>query len=450
MITGKHLSRRTLLRGFGAAIALPALDAMSPAFAAGAARLGAKSPIRMTVAYVPNGIVMKDWTPAAEGADFEFTRILKPLEAYRDRLLVLSNLAQINGRPLGDGPGDHARAASTFLTGAHPRKTAGADISVGVSVDQVAAQGLGNQTRFASLELGCEDGRQVGNCDSGYSCAYSNSLSWRTPNAPNPPEINPRAVFERLFGTNTADDAASRAKRARYDKSILDFVLEDAHKLQGDLGATDRRKLDEYLTAVRDIERRISDSEKNNTDVVPTIDKPAGVPVDYSDHAHLMFDLQTIALQADLTRIITFMMGREGSNRTYREIGVPDAHHPITHHRNDPEMVEKVTKINCYHIEQFAYFLGKLKSIPEGDGTLLDHTIVLYGSGLSDGNRHTHHQLPVLVAGGSIAGFKSGRHVRYAPETPMNNLFLTILDRMGVPAHALGDANGELDRLSGV
>jgi hypothetical protein len=447
MITGKHLSRRTLLRGFGAAIALPALDAMSPAFAAGAARLGAKSPIRMTVAYVPNGIVMKDWTPAAEGADFEFTRILKPLEAYRDRLLVLSNLAQINGRPLGDGPGDHARAASTFLTGAHPRKTAGADISVGVSVDQVAAQGLGNQTRFASLELGCEDGRQVGNCDSGYSCAYSNSLSWRTPNAPNPPEINPRAVFERLFGTNTADDAASRAKRARYDKSILDFVLEDAHKLQGDLGATDRRKLDEYLTAVRDIERRISDSEKNNTDVVPTIDKPAGVPVDYSDHAHLMFDLQTIALQADLTRIITFMMGREG---TYREIGVPDAHHPITHHRNDPEMVEKVTKINCYHVEQFAYFLGKLKSIPEGDGTLLDHTIVLYGSGLSDGNRHTHHQLPVLVAGGSIAGFKSGRHVRYAPETPMNNLFLTILDRMGVPAHALGDANGELDRLSGV
>jgi hypothetical protein len=450
MITGKHLSRRTLLRGFGAAIALPALDAMSPAFAAGAARLGAKSPIRMTVAYVPNGIVMKDWTPAAEGADFEFTRILKPLEAYRDRLLVLSNLAQINGRPLGDGPGDHARAASTFLTGAHPRKTAGADISVGVSVDQVAAQGLGNQTRFASLELGCEDGRQVGNCDSGYSCAYSNSLSWRTPNAPNPPEINPRAVFERLFGTNTADDAASRAKRARYDKSILDFVLEYAHRLQGDLGATDRRKLDEYLTAVRDIERRISDSEKNNTDVVPTIDKPAGVPVDYSDHAHLMFDLQTIALQADLTRIITFMMGREGSNRTYREIGVPDAHHPITHHRNDPEMVEKVTKINCYHVEQFAYFLGKLKSIPEGDGTLLDHTIVLYGSGLSDGNRHTHHQLPVLVAGGSIAGFKSGRHVRYAPETPMNNLFLTILDRMGVPAHALGDANGELDRLSGV
>jgi hypothetical protein len=450
MITGKHLSRRTLLRGFGAAIALPALDAMSPAFAAGAARLGAKSPIRMTVAYVPNGIVMKDWTPAAEGADFEFTRILKPLEAYRDRLLVLSNLAQINGRPLGDGPGDHARAASTFLTGAHPRKTAGADISVGVSVDQVAAQGLGNPTRFASLELGCEDGRQVGNCDSGYSGAYSNSLSWRTPNAPNPPEINPRAVFERLFGTNTADDAASRAKRARYDKSILDFVLEDAHKLQGDLGATDRRKLDEYLTAVRDIERRISDSEKNNTDVVPTIDKPAGVPVDYSDHAHLMFDLQTIALQADLTRIITFMMGREGSNRTYREIGVPDAHHPITHHRNDPEMVEKVTKINCYHVEQFAYFLGKLKSIPEGDGTLLDHTIVLYGSGLSDGNRHTHHQLPVLVAGGSIAGFKSGRHVRYAPETPMNNLFLTILDRMGVPAHALGDANGELDRLSGV
>ena len=448
MITGKHLSRRTLLRGLGTSIALPMLDAMRPALAAN--RNATKPVIRMTVAYVPNGIVMKDWTPAADGASFEFTRVLKPLEPFRDRILVLTNLAQNNGYALGDGPGDHARAAASFLTGAHPRKTAGADINNGISMDQVAAQAAGKQTRYASLELGCEDGRMVGNCDSGYSCAYSNSISWRTAATPNPPEVNPRSVFERLFGTGTADDAASRAKRARYNKSILDFVLEDARQLQGQLGTTDRRKIDEYLSAVRDIERRISDAEKSNTEFVPTIDKPDGVPVDYGEHTRLMFDLQALALQADLTRVITFMMGREGSNRTYREIGVSDAHHSITHHRNDPDLVEKVTKINCYHLEQFAYFVGKLKSIQDGDGTLLDHTMVLYGSGLADGNRHTHHELPVLVAGGKTAGFKTGRHVKYESKTPMNNLFLTMLDRMGVPAETLGDANGKLPGLSGV
>ena len=437
-----------MLRGFGAAIALPALDAMRPAL--GAARAGAKPAIRMAISYVPNGIVMKDWTPAADGPEYEFTRILKPLAPYRDRLLVLTNLAQHNGNALGDGAGDHARAAASFLTGAHPRKTDGADINVGVSMDQVAAQRVGNQTRFASLELACEDGRMVGNCDSGYSCAYSNSISWRTATTANPPEINPRAVFERLFGASTAEDAASRAKRARYNKSILDFVLEDARRLQGELGATDRRKLDEYLSAVRDIEGRITAAEKNNKEFVPAIDKPAGVPVDFAEHARLMYELQALALQADLTRIITFMLGREGSNRAYREIGVSDAHHSLTHHRNDSDMIEKVTQINCYHLEQFAYFLGKLKSIPEGDGTLLDHTMVLYGSGLSDGNRHSHHELPALLAGGSAAGFKQGRHVRYDAKTPMNNLFVSMLDRIGVPGETLGDATGRLDQLSGV
>lgn len=449
MITGKYLSRRTLLRGLGTAIALPMLDAMRPAFGA-AARSGAKAPVRMSVAYVPNGIVMKDWTPAADGAGFELTRIMKPLAPYKDRLLVLTNLAQNNGYALGDGAGDHARAAASFLTGAHPRKTSGADIQNGISMDQVAAAKIGNQTRFASLELACEDGRMVGNCDSGYSCAYSNSISWRTATTPNPPEINPRSVFERLFGANAAEDGASRAKRARYNKSILDFVLEDSRRLEADLGPTDKRKLDEYFTAMRDTERRITEAEKNNSEFVPPMDKPSGVPVDYAEYSRLMFDLQALALQADLTRVVTFMMAREGSNRAYREINVSDAHHSMTHHRNDPELIEKITQVNTYHIEQFAYFLGKLQSIPDGDGSLLDHTMVLYGSGLSDGNRHSHHELPVLVAGGSATGFKTGRHVKYADKTPMNNLFLTMLDRVGVPAETLGDSTGKLDQLSGV
>lgn len=445
MITGKHLSRRTLLRGVGTAIALPLLDSMTPAFAA---RAGGKQPIRMAISYVPNGIVMKDWTPAADGAAFEFTRILKPLEAHRDHLLVLTNLAQHNGEALGDGPGDHARAAASFLTGAHPHKTAGADISVGVSVDQVAAQRIGGQTRFASLELACEDGRMAGNCDSGYSCAYSNSISWRTPSTPNPPEVNPRLVFERLFGANAAEDGATRAKRARYNKSILDFVLDDAHRLEGGLGSTDRRKLDEYLSAIRDIEQRIAGAEKDNTGFVPTIDKPSGVPVDYSEYTRLMFDLQVLALQADLTRISTFMMAREGSNRAYREIHVPEAHHSITHHRNEPDLIEKVTQVNCYHMEQFAYFLGKLKGIADADGTLLDHTMVLYGSGLSDGNHHSHVELPIVLAGGRAAGFKGGRHVQYANKTPLNNLYLTMLDRMGVPAETLGDSTGKVTEIA--
>ena len=441
IVTGKHLSRRTLLRGIGAAIALPALDAMQPALAT------VKPPIRMAIAYVPNGIVMKDWTPATAGAGFDFTRILKPLEAHRDQLLVLSNLGQNNGNALGDGAGDHARAAASFLTGAHPRKTDGADINAGISVDQVAAQRIGGDSRFASLELACEDGRMVGNCDSGYSCAYSNTISWRTPATPNPPEVNPRAVFERLFGAGTPEDGATRLKRQRYNRGILDFVLEDAKRLQGGLGATDRRKIDEYLSAVRDIERRITNAEKNNHEFVPAMDKPGGVPVDYGEYTHLMFDLQVLALQSNLTRVVTFMMAREGSNRAYREIHVSDAHHSITHHRNEPELIEKVTRINCYHVEQFAYFLEKLKSVPEGDGTLLDHTMVLYGSGLSDGNHHTHVELPILLAGGRAAGFEGGRHVAYANKTPLNNLFIAMLDRMGVPAATLGDSSGKVTEI---
>jgi len=446
VITGKHIARRSFLRGVGTAIALPFLDAMTPAFAA--SRIGsANTPRRMAFVYVPNGIIMKDWTPAAEGSAFDFSRILKPLEPHRRDLMVLSGLTQNTGRALGDGPGDHARAAASFLTGIHPKKTAGADISLGVSVDQIAAQKVGSATRFASLELGCEDGRLVGNCDSGYSCAYSNSISWRTSTTPLPPEVNPRAVFERLFG-DASETPEVRAKRLAYNKSILDFVLDDTQKLKGDLGRTDRRKLDEYLDAVREIERRIEQAEHDHTQFTPTIEKPSGVPVEFADHVHLMFDLMTLAFQADLTRISTFMICREGSTRTYREIGVSDSHHPLTHHRNNPEWIEKVTKINCFHLEQFAYFINKLKSTPDGDGTLLDRMMVVYGSGLSDGNQHTHNELPVVLAGAGNGALRPGRHMRYPKETPMNNLYVAMLDHMGVPPEKIGDSTGELEHLT--
>jgi len=449
MITGKHLQRRTFLRGMGAAIALPLLDAMRPAFAAGA-RTAGQAPSRMAFVYVPNGIDMAHWTPEAEGGAFELTRILAPIEPCREQVMVLTGLAHVNGRPLGDGPGDHARAAATFLTGVHPKKTYGADICAGISVDQVAAVKVGSATRFASLELGCEDGRLVGSCDSGYSCAYSNSISWRGPATPNPPEINPRAVFERLFaGYDSTEDPAARARRQQYNRSILDFVLDDKSRLESDLGPTDRRKLDEYMTSVREIERRIEKTDREAGELPPPpIGKPDGVPVDYTEHSRLMFDLMTIGFQTDSTRIATMMMGREGSVRAYTEIGISDAHHPLTHHRNQEPMLEKVRRINVYHMQQFAYFLGKLKSTPDGDGSLLDRSIIVYGSGLSDGNRHLHHNLPCLVAGGGNGRLKPGRHVRYAPETPMTNLYLALLDRMGVKMETLGDSRGELEHLS--
>lgn len=444
MITGKHLARRTFLRGMGAAIALPVLDAMTPAFAAS---VSSNTPRRMAFVYVPNGIIMKDWTPAATGADFEFSRILKPLEPYRRQLMVLSGLTHNTGRALGDGPGDHARAAASFLTGVHPKKTAGADIHSGISVDQIAAQRIGNATRLASLELGCEDGRLVGNCDSGYSCAYSNSISWRTTATPMPPEVNPRAAFERLFG-DVSETPAARAKRLLYNKSILDFVTEDTERLKGDLGRTDRRKLDEYLDAVREIERRIEMAERDSKQFTPSMEKPTGVPVEFADHVKLMFDLMTLAFQADVTRISTFMICREGSTRTYREIGVNDAHHPLTHHRNNPEWIEKVAKINCFHLEQFAYFVDKLKSTPDGDGALLDRVMVVYGSGLADGNQHTHNDLPVLLAGAGNGALRPGRHVQYPKETPMTNLYVAMLDHMGITPEHIGDSTGELEHLT--
>jgi hypothetical protein len=445
--TRTHLPRRTFLRGMGAAIALPMLDAMTPAFAAPRFR---QAPHRLAFTYVPNGITMADWTPAGTGANFEFTRILKPLERFRENTLVLSGLAHRNGNALGDGPGDHARAAASYLTGVHPKKTAGADIQNGISVDQIAAQQIGHHTRFASLELGCDDSRTVGNCDSGYSCAYTNSLAWRGPSTPLPPETNPRLVFERLFGDiDTSLPPETRARRLLYRRSILDLVSERTSRLAADLGASDRRKLDEYLSSIREIERRIEMAEGDLTGLDPAIDKPTGVPVQYADYVKLMFDLQVIAFQTDQTRIVTLMMGREGSMRTYPEIGVPDPHHPLTHHRGNAEWIERVTKVNTLHMELFAGFIAQMQNTPDGDGSLLDHSTIVYGSGLSDGNRHTHYDLPVLLVGRG-AGFRLGSHIAYPKDTPMTNLFLTLLDRVGVREDQLGDSTGQIEHLTDI
>jgi hypothetical protein len=436
-MTLKHLSRRTFLQGSGALLALPLLDAMIPAFA----RVKAAPPLRLAFVYVPNGIIMQDWTPSAVGTEFELPRLSAPLAPYRDNLLFLSGLTLNGGRALGDGPGDHARAAASFLTGAHPRKTAGADIQNGISVDQFAAQQLGKATRFASLELGCEDGKMAGNCDSGYSCAYSNSLAWRSATTPLPPEINPRAVFERLFGD--AADVSNLPARAQYQKSILDFVRADTQKLQGKLGTHDRRKLDEYLTAVREIEKRIEKTEQTSQQTAPTLDKPSGIPLDFAEHIRLMYELMLAAFQTDSTRIATLMIGREGSNRSYREIGVAEGHHGITHHKNDPELVEKIRKINRYHVEQFAWFLNKLNASQDAHGSLLEQTLVLYGSGISDGNRHRHEDLPIVLAGQrEIMG---GRHLKLPNETPLTNLYLAMLERVGAQAEKFSDSTGKLE-----
>ncbi|MEX2559740.1 MAG: DUF1552 domain-containing protein [Pirellulales bacterium] len=448
------LSRRTVLRGMGTAVSLPLLEAMRPLSAlandpaASEPATGQNPPNRMAFLYVPNGMHMPDWTPQAVGPDFELPPTLEPLAALKQDFMLLSGLAHDKARANGDGPGDHARALACFLTGCQPRKTHGADIRVGISVDQVAAQKLGHVTNLPSLELGCEQGPQSGNCDSGYSCAYSANTSWKTESTPMAKEINPKLVFDRLFADVAAPPSdQSRARRNRYRKSVLDLVLEDAGRLKSRLGSTDQRKLDEYLSSVRELELRIARGG-TNADGVPEFERPEGIPEDYAQHIRLMCDLIVLAFQGDLTRITTFVLANEGSNRSYSFIEVPEGHHDLSHHGGDDAKQAKISKINRFHTTQLAYLLHRLKDTPEGDGTLLDHSMIVYGSAIGDGNRHNHNDLPILLAGHGAGTLKPGRHLQYEKNTPLNNLWLSMLDRIGAPTDSLGDSTGRLDDLA--
>ena len=445
----KTLSRRLVLRGVGAAVALPWLEAMTPR-SLRASSHATKAPTRMAFVYVPNGVQMADWTPEVVGSCFDLPAVLEPLRPVRDDLLVLSSLSLDPARAHGDGGGDHARAMATFLTGTHPRKTGGADLRAGISVDQLAASKVGQATRFASLEIGCEGGRDAGQCDHGYSCAYQVNLSWRGESAPAAKEVDPRLVFDRLFGDRVRGQAdPSATRRERRDRSLLDFVDQDARKLRDRLGVADRRKLDEYLTGVREIEQRIDRARPVVEVGQSTLARPAGIPGDYREYLRLMSDLLVLAFRTDSTRIATFVFANDGSNRSYGAIGVPEGHHDLSHHGHDARKQEKIRSINRFHVEQYAYLIERLKEVPEGEGTLLDHCMVLYGSGISDGNAHSHEDLPILLAGKGNGTIRSGRHVRFSKETPLTNLHLSMLDRMGVPVTSFGDSTGRLEALDG-
>ncbi len=442
MITRKALPRRTFLKGVGTAIALPFLDAMSPAMAASTS----PTKVRMAFVYVPNGIIMNNWNPDYEGKLAELPRTLKSMEPLKDDMLLMGNLTHNTGRALLDGAGDHGRCCGSYLTGVQVKKST-SDIHASVSMDQLVAKEVGGQTRFPSLELGLEDARQSGDCDSGYSCAYTNNLAWRSETQPLPPILDPRVLFERLFGNGVVLSPEARMRQSLYRRSILDFVTDDTRKLEATLGPTDKRKLDEYLSSIREVERQIEHTEKDNKQVDPHMDKPYGVPADFAEHFRLMTDMMLIAFQADLTRVVTFLVTHEGTSRAYREIGISDGHHPLTHHRNQADLIEKVAQINDYQMKQFALWMAKMKSIKEGDRSLLDNCMIVYGAGLSDGNRHLHEDLPTLIAGRGGNFIKTGRRVVYRRETPMCNLFLTMMDRMGVHMEHFGDATGRLDGL---
>jgi uncharacterized protein DUF1552 len=443
------LPRRTFLRGLGATMALPLLDSMLPksAFASSA------RPIRLGYVYTPNGIVGASeksprpfmWTPKTAGPNFEFSPTMRPLEPFRDQLNVFSGLAQVNGRALGDGPGDHARATATFLTGVHPRKTGGADFQLGISADQIAARELGKYTQLSSLELGLEPQPLAGNCDSGYTCAYM-SMSWRGATNPLPAEINPRIVFERLFGDGDSTDPSVRMARLAKQKSVLDYVSGSLSRLNIALGAGDKRKLEEYLEAVRDIERRIQLAEQQSATMqLPHMERPGAVPDDYLQYSKLMIDMLVMAWQTDMTRVSSFMLGRDGSNRAYREIGISDGHHSISHHQGDAERLDKLMKIDELHVSLFAYMLEKLRDTPDGEGSLLDHSLVLFGSSLSESNIHTHDDLPIVLAGTAGGRIKGNRHLAHPKETPLNNLFLNMFDLAGLPeVEGFGDSTGRL------
>ena len=446
IVMRKALSRRTVLKGLGAAVSLPFLDAMVPAFAKSA--FAGEAPVRLAWFYLPNGIDMRGWTPPAEGPLGALPPILAPFETVKNDLLVPANLTTNWRRPLQDGPGDHGRAMASYMTGVQVYKTAGADLRVGISADQIAAKAVGHLTKLPSLEVGLEESRQAGNCDSGYSCAYVYNVSWKTESQPLPAISDPRNLFERLFGADAAEAPAARAKRLAMRQSILDDVMGNTQRLQSTLGGSDRRKLDEYLTSVREIEQQVERAAKDGTMLDPGMDKPFGVPTEFPDYFRLMTDMMIVAFKADITRLSTFMVGREGSVRAYPEVGVTDAHHPLTHHQGNMDMLAKVREINILHAKLFAEFLQKLKNTPEGDSNLLDQSLIVYGSGLSDGNQHTHDQLPTLLAGRGGGFVSPGRHLIYQRETPVTNLFATMIERVGVRGEHVGDSTGRLAGLS--
>ena len=449
IITRKTLPRRTVLRGLGATLALPLLDAMTPPLA-GLVGHAATPVRRLGWVYIPNGMSMGAWTPPADGP-LDLSPTLSPLAPYRDRMVVLSGLAQGQAEALGDGNGEHTRATATWLNGVHPRETEGADVRAGMTADQIAAEQLGRETPLPSLELAIDRDFLVGNCENGYSCIYMNTIAWRTPTTPLPMENNPRVVFERLFGEGGS--TAERRAQFRKDRSILDAISDDLHRLEREVGAGDRARVTQYLDAVRAIERRIQLSERSDAEL-PPLDRPVGIPESYTKHVGLMFDLAALAWQADITRVFTFMLGRELNGRAYPEVGIPESHHGLSHHRNDPEKLAQLAKINTFHVTLFRDFLETLAATPDGDGTLLDQSLVLYGAALSDSNKHLHYDLPLLLAGGSGGQLQGGRHLRYPRDTPMTNLLVSQLDKAGIRLDdGLGDSTGrltELARLTGV
>jgi Protein of unknown function (DUF1552) len=437
------LDRRTVLRGLGTAMALPLMEAMLPN--AGAAQPSAR-PKRLQIFYTPNGMIMQSFTPAKAGPDYPMSPTLAPLEPYRNHFTVITGLAHYNASALGDGPGSHGRSCGAFLTGAHPKRTEGSDLQCGISMDQIVAKHFAEATQLASLELGIETPSLLGSCDVGYSCTYTNTLSWRSPTVALPVTVNPGAVFERLFGDGDVLDEKSRQAQLKRKASILDFVFEDASRVSGQLGSNDRRKLDEYLDAIRDVERRIHKASEQSVLVSSDLARPAGIPGTFAEHVRVMIDLQVLAMQADLTRVSSFMLGREISNRTYPEVGVPDAHHMLSHHGGDPDKVEKLKRINRLHMQHFAYYLERMSTTKDGEGTLLDSTLVLEGASLGEPNEHDNMNLPIIVAGGGLQG---NRHLVVDKHTPMANLMLSMINAMGIPQDKFGDSTGPLDALTG-
>jgi hypothetical protein len=444
-LASHSLSRRHVLRGLGTAMSLPFLESLGfRAFAAEAKKAPAK-PLRAAWLYIPNGVNVDEWFPTGDGKGYSLSNSLKTLEKNREDFTVVSGLMQDWAHSHGNGGGDHARAVATFLTGCMPKKTAGADIQLGISVDQIAANKIGHLTRLPSLELSTDGQRSSGKCDSGYSCAYQFNLAWKNETMPMAPEMDPRLVFERLFGLGAASGNTANAQRMqRMQKSILDTVLDEAKSLQGKVSANDRRKIDEYFAAVRDIETRIERAEKFRAEM-PDVKVPEGIPESYEEHIRAMFDLLVLAFQTDTTRLSTFMLAHDGSNRSFPEIGVPDAHHYLSHHQSDPQKLAKIAKIDQFYLRQFGYFLDKMKSIKEGEGTLLDHSMIVFGGAIGDGNRHNHNNLPILLAGGGNGTITHGKRQTLTTDTPMTNLYLSMLDRLGVPAERVGDSTGRLE-----